>query len=103
MAGKVVAQALVALGVLSLFLALYQTNQYYTAQAAISPALSQLDQLQAAGGLEAAGISLSDLENTRSTISATTNAMMLTILADFVLGVIFLGAGLVAYPKEHKY
>jgi len=97
---KPIAQVLLAFGTLCFFLALYQFNQYYAAQAAIGPALSQLDQLSATGGLEAAGLSASDLEGTRQTITATTSAMVAAIIIDVVLGLVFLAAGFMLYPKE---
>jgi hypothetical protein len=97
---KPIALVLLAFGTLCFFLALYQFNQYYTAQAAIGPALGQLDALTAAGGLEAAGLTAADLEGTRATITGTTNAMLVVMLIDIVLGMIFLAVGFSIYPKE---
>lgn len=96
---KILSQFLVMFGALLLTLSVYQANQYMQVSATVGPSLTQLNQLSAAGA-EAAGLDAASLEQTRQLISGTTNSMMMSILLDFVLGIVFLLAGYFAYPEK---
>ncbi len=80
-------------------LAVYQANQYIQVSAALGPSLAQLNQLGAAGA-EALGVDQTQLESTKQLLSGTTNALMQSILLDFVLGIIFLMAGYFTYGHK---
>lgn len=96
---KPIAIVLLAFGTLCFFLALYQFNQYYTAQAAGTQLLAYYEKLGAESGLSAADLSAT-LDSTRATLAGTSNSMIILILLDAVLGIVCFAIGFSIYPKE---
>ena len=96
---KILSQFFVMMAALMFTLAVYQANQYIQVSAALGPSLAQLNQLGALGA-EAAGMDAAQLESTKQLLSGTTNALMQSVLLDFVLGVIFLMAGYFTYGHK---
>ncbi|SRR3989338_6290770 len=96
---KIFSQFLMIMGALMFTLAVYQANQYMQVSAALGPSLAQLNQLGTLGA-EAAGMDAAQLESTKQLLSGTTNALLQSVLLDFVLGIIFLMAGYFTY--SHK-
>lgn len=98
---KMLSQACVFLGIALVVLTVYQINQYMTTTAAIAPSIDKINQLAADPALlSSAGMTATDLESTKTMITATTGAMTTTILMDAFLAVVFLAIGLLTYPKK---
>ena len=90
------------LGVLLLFLAVYQANQYWTTKAALEPTLKQLDELAAlpAGTLAELAMTSADVLEQKQQLLSAADSILQTVLVDFVLGVLLLFVGLLYYPRE---
>ncbi|MFH1056873.1 MAG: hypothetical protein V1717_03710 [Candidatus Micrarchaeota archaeon] len=97
---KVLSQFFIMMAALMLTLSVYQANQYIQVSAALGPSIAQLNQISALGGAEALGIDASQLESTKQMLSGTTNALLQSILLDFVLAVVFLLAGYFTYHEK---
>lgn len=97
---KILSQFFVILSALLFTLALYQVNQYVQVSAAIGPSMAQLNQLNSAQAAQTLGVDASQIESTKQLLSGTTNSLLISILADFVLAIVFLLAGYFAYKEK---
>lgn len=93
------------LGVLLLFLAVYQANQYWTTKVALEPTLQQLDELAAlpAGTLAELAMTSAEVLEQKQQLLGAADSILQTVLVDFVLGVLLLFVGLLYYPRERSH
>ncbi|MFH0835746.1 MAG: hypothetical protein V1834_01130 [Candidatus Micrarchaeota archaeon] len=108
---KLVAKSVFYLGVLLLFLAAYQFNQYLTVQATMQQALGATDTADIESQLRAAGATelevqqyLQQYESQLSALTETSNsavsAVFNTVLMDVVAGLVLLALGYAYYPAK---
>jgi dTDP-4-amino-4,6-dideoxygalactose transaminase len=92
---KAISSAAIALGVLLLAIGVYQTNQYLVSSATASATVESFGQLgvDATGGVDYAA-------QLNTSLSKVSGALTQAIFIDYALGLVFLLAGLMAYPDK---
>ncbi len=101
---KFASTLLMLLGCLFLAVGLYQANQYWVSSSTIAPSLLQLNEASKdPATMQSLGMNANDLESTKSTILAGTNAMLQAMAFDLVLGIVLLLLAWKTQPQETNY